>query len=263
MASKDGMSMFDGLPEREGKVLEQVVANPRISVTELATLNKVSAVTIRNILQSLEDRGLFIRSHGGGLPAFHPAMLARQASHWTLKLKLAKAASDMIKTGDEVMVIGGTTTSLIVRYLYGRNNIRIVTNSTMLLPYARTNMGLDFIFTGGKFRPEVEEMIGPATLRDLRQYHVATAFLGTDGMMPPDMMLTADTEEISQIAQTMCEQADQVVVVADSSKIGRAGFAQMMPLKRVNTLVIDDGIPPAIAEKIRRLGVKLIIVPAK
>ena len=215
--------MFEQLSEREERILGSLAENPRLGVNDLAKIHGVSDVTIRSILNGLEDKAFFVRSHGGGFPAFHPAMLARIKNHSELKLKLAMRAADFIAPGMSVMLVGGTTTSFIPRFLLGKSEIKIVTNSTLLLPYARINPRIDFIFTGGDFRPEIEEMVGPIAIRELRQFHVDAVFTGIDGYTEPDG-LTADTTEIAEIVQTMVAQSDRTVIVTDSSKFMRKGI---------------------------------------
>jgi DeoR family galactitol utilization operon repressor len=120
-------------------------------------------------------------------------------------------------------------------------------------------MGLKITFTGGEFRPENEVMVGPTALRELEQFHVATAFLGADGILP-DKGVTADSVEIAEVVRTMAAQAERLVVLADSSKTLRAGFAYIMPLEKVHTLITDTNIQPEVASAIRKAGVQIITV---
>jgi DeoR/GlpR family transcriptional regulator of sugar metabolism len=251
--------MFDSLSPREEGIIQKIMENPRVSVADLAKGFGVSEVTIRNDLNDMAEQGLIVRTRGGGMPAFHPSILERQRINHAGKLRIAKAAAKMIESGDEIMLVGGTTTSLIPRHLYGKRDIKMVTNSTYLLPYARTNMGLKITFTGGEFRPENEVMVGPATLRALKQFHVATAFLGADGIQP-DKGVTADSVEIAEVVRTMAAQAERLVLLADSSKTLRAGFAYIMPLEKVHTFITDKDIRPEVANAIRKAGVQLITV---
>jgi len=251
--------MLDNLSEREERMIQKLMENPRISVTELAKDFGVSEVTIRNILNDMAEQGLIVRTRGGGLPAFHPSILQRQQVNPEEKLRIAKAAADLIKSGDELMLVGGTTTSLVPRFLNGKRDIKIVTNSTYLLPYARTNMGIKITFTGGEFRPENEAMVGPTTLRELAQFHVSTAILGADGFMP-DKGVTADSVEIAEVVRTMAAQAERLILLADSSKTLRAGFAYIMPLEKVHTFITDSKIQPEVAKAIRKAGVQVITV---
>lgn len=251
--------MLDSLSPREEGIINKMMENPRVSVADLAKDFSVSEVTIRNDLNDMAEQGLIVRTRGGGLPAYHPSILERQGLNHDIKLRLAKAAAEMIDSGDEIMLVGGTTTSLIPRFLYGKRDIKVVTNSTYLLPYARTNMGLKVTFTGGEFRPENEVMVGPATLRELAQFHVATAFLGADGIMP-GKGVTADSVEIAEVVRTMAAQAERLVVLADSSKTLRAGFAYIMPIENVHTFITDTDIRPDVASAIREAGVQLMTV---
>jgi len=251
--------MLDNLSEREAGIVERMMANPRITVPMLAKAFDVSEVTIRTDLASMEEQGIIVRLRGGGMPAFHPSILARQGVQRDVKMRLAKAAAGLIKNGDEIMLVGGTTTSLIPRFLYGKRNIRIVTNSTYLLPYARTNEGLKIIFTGGEFRAECEAMVGPTALRELAQFHVQSAFLGADGL-DPEKGVMADSVEIAEVVRTMSQQAQRLILLADSSKTKRAGFAYIMPLEKIHTLITDNGIDDVTAQAIREKGVKICIV---
>lgn len=257
--SKGKRKVLDSLSEREEDILMLFMDNPRLTVPEIAQLTKVSEVTVRHDLKEMEAEGVIIRAHGSGMPAFHPAMLARQMKNRDAKLAIAKVAAEMILPGDKIMLVGGTTTSLVPRFLYGKSGIKIVTNSTSLLPYVRTNPGIQVIFTGGDFRPEAEVMVGPTTLREISQFHVPTAFVGTDGMIL-DKGLTANSVEIAETVRVMAEHSDRQVLLSDSSKVGRSGFAAIMPLENVDTFVTDDNLPPDAALAIREKGVKLVLV---
>ena len=253
--------MFDSLSDRARQVLDFIVEQPRISVAELAAACGISEVSVRSILRDLERNGLYVRAYGGGMPGFHPDMLRRIAVNDQVKLRLARAAAEIVQDGDDLMLVGGTTTSLMARYLYGKSNVKVITNSTLLMQYARTNGGVKFIFTGGDFRPELEEMVGPVTVRELRQFHVRTLFTGIDGFVP-GQGFTANLPEVAEVVQTMREQSDRAVVVTDSSKFARTGFAAMMPLKGVDMLITDDGIPQDVVAQLEEIGIDIRVVAA-
>ena len=70
-----------GNSKRESRILDYLRVDSEITVSELSRLLEVSVVTVRNDLRSLEEQGMVIRSHGGAIPAFHPDMLQKKASH--------------------------------------------------------------------------------------------------------------------------------------------------------------------------------------
>jgi DeoR family galactitol utilization operon repressor len=157
------------------------------------------------------------------------------------------------------MITAGTTTSLIPRFLVGRQGVNIVTNSTLLLPYVRNNPGLSVTLTGGEFRPASEALIGPATIRELGQFHVSKAFLGSDGISLKKG-ITADSADLADVCRRMSEQARQTIVLADSSKLGRVGFAHIMPASLIDILITDAGAPAAEIDGLRKKGVDVRLV---
>jgi len=232
---------------------------PELSVGELSQRFGVSEVTIRSDLKSLATQGLVLRHHGGGQPTLHTNVSDRLRAHTEEKTRIARAAAELIDDLDDVMITAGTTTSLIPRFLLGRQGVNIVTNSTLLLPYVRNNPGVSVTLTGGEFRPSIEALTGPATIRELGQFHVAKAFLGSDGISA-DRGPTADSADIADICHRMSEQARQTIVLADASKLGREGFAHIMPISRINILITDNHAPASEVAKLRKKGVDVRLV---
>jgi DeoR family galactitol utilization operon repressor len=245
--------------ERKQRILELLMESPALSVSELGSAFHVSDVTIRNDLNDLAAQGLLVRQHGGGLPALHANIVERQRTRIDEKCRISRAAAELIADSDDIMITAGTTTSLIPRFLLGRQGVNIVTNSTLLLPYVRNNPGLHVTLTGGEFRPALEAMTGPATIRELQQFHVGKAFLGSDGLTS-EKGITADSAEIAEVCRLMSEQARQTIVLADSTKLGRAGFAHIMPAARIDILITDAGAPAAEVARLRKKGVTVRLV---
>ncbi len=243
--------------EREREILNFLTTDPSLSVTKISELLGVSSVTIRSDLGSLETQGFIIRSRGGASPAFHPEILRRQKTQVEVKNQIARKAASLVSDGDTIMIEAGTTTALIAKYLTGKRNIRIVTNSTLIIPYARSNPGIHLSVVGGTFRPETEALVGPMALSGLESFFVKTAFVGTDGFTLENGM-SSHFPEAAAVLKRVVERAETAVLVADSSKYGNTGFVSIMPLTAVAKIVTDRKLPQAAAERIRRQGVELV-----
>ncbi|HON47249.1 MAG TPA: DeoR/GlpR family DNA-binding transcription regulator [Kiritimatiellia bacterium] len=244
---------------RKQQILELLMEQPELSVSELSRHFGVSEVTIRSDLRELEAQGHLVRQHGGGLPTLHTNVAERQRARIDEKTRIARAAADLIGDFDDVMITAGTTTSLIPRFLIGRQGVNIVTNSTLLLPFVRHTPGLSVTLTGGEFRPAIEALTGPATIRELEQFHVGKAFLGSDGITA-DKGTTADGADIADVCRRMSQQARQTIVLADASKLGREGFAHIMPASEIDILITDTAAPQDEVERLRKKGVDVRIV---
>jgi DeoR family galactitol utilization operon repressor len=249
--------MIANLTDREKRILEMLAEDTNLSVAQISEILEVSRVTIRSDFTSLEEKGLIIRTRGGAFPAFHPEILDRQKRGVENKKRIAKAAAALIDDGDTVMINDGTTTSLIPKYLLGKRDISIVTNSTLIIPMARVNPALKLTLVGGEFRPSSEAIVGPVALRDLENFHVRFAFLGTGGFSIENG-LTTHLVEGAEILRKMTELSEKRVLVADSDKYGKNGFVRILPLDGIDILITDKGLDPAEKERLEETGIEVI-----
>jgi len=232
---------------------------PQISVSGLSLQFNVSEVTIRSDLKQLSSMGVINRRQGGALPAFHAQIMEQQRHHPAEKMRIARAAAELIDDLSDVMISSGTTTSLIPRFLIDRENVKIVSNSTLILPYIRTSTRIQTTLTGGEFRPAFEAMTGSATISELKKFHVSTAFIGADGISI-EKGITADNTEIADVCRHMLEQAQKTIVVADASKIGRVGFANITQAANIDLLITSKEAPASEISELRKAGVEVRLV---
>jgi len=243
----------------EKRILSMIADNNSVNVADIAKILDVSAVTVRNYLATLEEKGLIVRCKGGALPAFHPSILERQRHRTEEKQRIARAAADMVHDGEAIMIEAGTTTALVTKYLLGRRDIHVVTNSVLLLQYARNIPTLHLTVAGGEFRPATESFVGSQTLRQLEEFHVATAFIGTDGFSLENG-LTTHLMEGAEVVRKMVERADRVVLVADSAKYGRKGFVKVLDMASVHRIVTDSALPVEAVETFASIHVDVVRV---
>lgn len=249
---------MEQLDERERKIINLLIDDPHISVNAMSGQLGVSTVTIRSDFDSLVEKGYLIRTRGSALPAFHPDIIARQRENSQIKAAIAKCAASLISDGQSIMIEAGTTTALIGKYLLGKRDINLVTDSTLLLPYARSNPSIHLTFVGGTFRPEAESMIGAMALAQLREFYVQTAFIGTDGFSRENG-LTTHLREAVEIVKAMHERSDKTVLLADSRKWNQAGFARIIPLDALDILITDSGFPESSRLIMEEMGINVLI----
>jgi len=245
--------------ERHRKIIELLADDKEIAVSTISEILEVSVVTIRNDLNSLAEEGLIVRTHGGALPAFHQNILDRQKKMIHEKRRIAKAAAELVNNGDKIMIIAGTTAVLMAKYLLGKQDVHVVTNSTLIFPYARMNPSLHVTVVGGEFKASAEGIVGPVALKNLEQFHVRTAFLGTDGFSLKTGV-TADLLETAEVGRKMVEHSERRVLLADSSKYGRAGFALIGPLGGMDVIITDDKLPKKEVALLKENGLSILIV---
>lgn len=249
--------MIANLKEREKEILNMLYEDQSVSISQLCDHFGVTVVTLRKDLDKLESNGLIVRTHGGAVPVFDRTINERMKFNSEEKHAIAKAAANLISDGDRVMISAGTTSSLIMRYLFGKRNIHIVTNSTLLLTYSRINPAISVTLIGGEFMTSAEAISGSSALKQLSQFHVSKSFIGSDGFSLVGGA-TADHYELAEVCKQMIRCADEPILLVDSSKLGKRGFAFIGELEKFHT-IITRNLPTKEIELLAEMGVKNII----
>ena len=248
--------MIAELTERERGILNRLSADGSVSVGVLARDFELSEVTIRGDLKILEEKGWLSRTRGGAAPALHRDILERQRIFPAQKNAIARAAAELVRDGDVIMIEAGTTTALIARYLAGKRDIHVVTNSTLVFSFARMYPNLQITMTGSEFRRATESMVGPIALETIARLNVRLAFVGTDGFTL-ERGMTTHLMEGAEIVKAMKAHAETTVLAADSSKYGKIGFSHVLPLCAMNLILTDEDLTGQAEAELRDAGINI------
>ncbi|HUR05898.1 MAG TPA: alkaline phosphatase, partial [Nonomuraea sp.] len=115
------------------------------------------------------------------------------------------------------------------------------------------------VTTGGSARAESYELVGPVATGMLADVALDVAVLGVDAL---DVKhgASAHGEGEAAVNRLMADKARQVIVVADSSKLGRRAFALVCPLSKINILVTDSTAPAELTAGFADAGIRVIRV---
>src|SRR5205807_3833080 len=160
--------------ERHQYILELLGSGGRVLTSELSSRYRVSEDTICRDLRESASSGRIQRVHGGALPRRAEAVpfVSRQQIDMESKIGIARAAADMIRDGQVVLVDGGTTNLRIASYLSRERSATIVTNSPPLALALADHPKLSVLMLGGNFLKEERVTIGIETIRQIGRAHV-------------------------------------------------------------------------------------------
>jgi len=250
--------------ERQQAIAEQVLARGRASVADLAQTYDVTTETVRRDLAVLDRAGVLRRVHGGAVPvrALHlvePSVDERESTRAECKYAIAAAAADFFpRSGASVLFDAGTTTARVAALLPADRELLVVTNS---VPIAARLAGLGSVslqLLGGRVRGLTQATVGDHAVETLRTLRVDVAFIGTNGISLRHGLSTPDPDEAA-VKRAMVGCANFVVVVADSSKIGREEFVCFAPIEYVDVLVTDSEITPADRARFTDQGLDVVV----
>lgn len=234
--------------QRQERILAELRRNGAVRVADLTDLLGVSDMTIRRDLEQLAGEGVARKVHGGavlaGQVAFEPGFAAKSQLAQPAKQAIAEHAAILIQPGAAIALSAGTTTWAMARSVALIAGLTVVTNSTTV---ADVITGLDtanqvtVILTGGVRTPSAA-LVGPVADRTIASMHVDQLFLGVHGM---DVRAGFTTPNLAEATtnRALVESAREVVVLADSSKWGVVGLADIGPLDLAATVITDDGLP--------------------
>ena len=249
--------------ERRESILEILNKNKRITTVELSKIFNIGEATLRRDLKELEERGLIQRTHGGAIlvdnASEEVAFKEREIQKKDEKERIARFISQIVRNGETLMMDGGSTTLKVANALRVKNGLTIVTNSHLIANESLGYNGCRLILAGGELQEKTFVTVGPITDYTLRQFRADRVILGMSAMMIDEGFFTVNLHE-SEIKRTMMKCGKEVIVVMDSSKIGKMTFSFVSDFSTIDKLIIDDGISAEDIEKLESKGIEVIVV---
>jgi DeoR family fructose operon transcriptional repressor len=242
--------------------VELVSANDGHSVEELAEELGYSKATIRRDLRELEDRGLVERSHGGAVPVTtvgrEQTYGQKEVQNLDGKRAIADRAVEEITEGQVVFFDAGTTTMQVAQKAPKDGSVLSVTNSPRLAVELGEEEN-DVKLTGGTLRRRTRALVGPTAESFMERTNFDLLFLGTNAI-DLEGGLTTPNEDEARMKQLMVEKASRVVLVADTTKVGKRSFVQFAELSDVDTFITDGELPPREREAFENQGMTVVEV---
>ena len=232
--------------KRRQYILNNIDSNGRIRVSDIAEQLKVTEVTVRRDLSELQKKGLLTKTYGGAVLAAppQPSVSARLSESRNLAAKkmIGKLASQLVKYGDIIYLESGSTCYEIIPYLVEHKDLTIIVNSLLLAnrlhEYTRHNV----IITGGQYRPDRMDMIGPTAEAAIGQLAGFKAFTGADDISIDGGISGADTATVT-FAKLVLRQAAQAIFVGDRTKFDNPALYKIANIDRLDYIVTDR--PPS------------------
>lgn len=237
---------------RRNQILDIMKENPRVRVDDLAAKFKVSLITIRRDLQYLEDRKLLVRFYGGASYANQKEVEENEVKLY--RKLIAKYAATLVEDGDSLFINTSSNALQMLTYV-NRQNITVITNNGRAIDLDYQE-GISIILTGGELRHPKETMVGDFAIRNLQTVFPKKAFIGCSAISPFSGMTTENAAEV-KINEIMIQNAKNVYILADHTKIGKDSSFTSSPIHGIGHLITDEKAPEDVLNELRAVGVKI------
>lgn len=250
--------------QRHRIIISATQDHPVIRVAELCSLTGASEATIRRDIATLHDARKIRRVRGGAealTQTRFPGLAGRSFSdnetrNIDQKRAIAREAVELCDDGEPIIINGGTTTFQMVHPLANRR-CQVFTNSFPIAEHLLKNSQNSVMLPGGLIYREQNIVLSPFDNDVTRNFYARRMFMGAQGVAKIGVM-EADPLLI-QAEQKLIGQADELVLLVDSSKFENRSSLVLCPLERINVLITDDRISDRAAAMIEATEVKLII----
>ena len=250
--------------DRRLKILETVAEEQTIQVVELTARFRVSEMTIRRDIKRLERDGFLRRTYGGATAhltrSLDLAFNARALQSAREKRLIGMTAARLVLEASSLFIGIGTTCEQFGRYIRARPDLTVVTGSVPIASQLGTR-SMHTVVLGGTVRQDELSCIGPAARATLDRYRFDIAVIGAAGLSA-EAGVTDMIDEEADIHRQAIERAGRVIVLADGSKLGLVALASVAPISAIDVLVTDPGADPSQLQRMRDLGVEVILATA-
>lgn len=247
--------------ERQQTIVRLLEEQPGIKVVQLATILNVSEGTIRNDLNALEAEQRIKRVRGGAVLLDMPQAIdlhKTKISNAEAKKRIAHWAAEMVEDGDAILLDASTTVRSMAPHLQSRQNLTIVTNGLETARLLATETSHTVVLIGGIVSSSGNATTSQMSHEIIENLHIRTAFVSGVGFTL-DKGLTERSIEEAQLKQSMLASAQRTVVLLDSTKIGKVGFAPLVGLDNISNLLTDSDVSNEFIEQVRETGVNLLV----
>jgi DeoR family ulaG and ulaABCDEF operon transcriptional repressor len=250
--------------ERHRIILSAVQEKPVVTVPELVELTESSEATIRRDIAALHLQKRLRRVRGGAESITPPQFMGiagrpfsvNETLHAAQKRAIAREAVELCRDGDPIIINGGTTTFQMVHFLTNRR-MTIFTNSFPIADHLLKHSKNTVMLSGGTIYREQNIILSPFENDVTRNFYAKRMFMGAQGLGPLGLM--EGDPLLIQAEQKLIDQADELVVLIDSSKFRQRSSLILCRLARISTVVTDAGLEDRDARMLEDAGVSLVV----
>jgi len=216
----------------------------------------VSEATIRRDIATLHIQKKLRRVRGGAEAISPPPFVGlvgrtfavSETMHNREKQAIARAAVDLCEDGEPIIINGGTTTFQMVHPLASRR-MQVFTNSFPIAEHLLKHS-----------KNTVAVILSPFDNDVTSNFYARRMFMSAQGLGPLGLMESDPL--LIQAEEKLIGQADELVVLVDSSKFEQRSSLVLCPLTRIDTVITDDGISDKAAAMLESADIQLIVANA-
>ncbi len=250
--------------KRKEQIMTLLTDKGSVEVSELCKIFHVTTMTIRRDLDELRNDGRIARSHGGAILSDYNTLLERPFQtrmniNQEKKLAIALSAASLLEDGQKIFISSGSTTYLFARSLDNSRKLLVATDALNIASELVTRTNISVVLVGGELRSNTLSITGTFAEKMIRQFRYQRGFIGVTSIGSDGTLYSGAVVETG-IYAAIFETVKDVIILADSTKLGVEDFVGVGNLGKGYTLVTNNDAPQSLIKTYRHLKANVITV---
>ncbi|MGW0999488.1 DeoR/GlpR family DNA-binding transcription regulator [Streptomyces sp. NPDC002523] len=249
--------------DRRRRILQLARQTGSVDVMRLAEDLGVAKETVRRDLRVLEQHGLVRRTHGGAHPVesagFETTLAFRTTRSVPEKLRIAKAAAELLDDAETVFIDEGFTPQLIAEALPDDRPLTVITASLTTAAGLAVRDNITVLLLGGRVRGGTIATVGQWATGMLSGFVVDLAYVGANGISR-EYGLTTPDPAVSEVKNLAVRASRRRVFAGVYTKFGVVSFSRFAEVGDFEAIVTDTGLSQTEAHRYARMGPRIIRV---
>jgi DeoR family transcriptional regulator, fructose operon transcriptional repressor len=251
--------------ERRDKIISLVKKKGEVTTRELCEVTGTSLMTINRDLKFLEKNNIIVKIHGGAIfprsKLYELAYDKRLTTNLKEKEIIAKKAINFIYEGDSIILDESTTSIILARQVAKQtfSNLTVITNSNYVIDELKQAENIIIISTGGQYLSKSNSFTGIYTEYTLSKLRIKKLFFSVAGISIKDGITDDILSEIN-VKNRMCEIADKIYLLVDSSKFNIVLTHKVGDISLADVIISDKEPDGTFLAALRKMDKKIEVI---
>lgn len=247
---------MDAMEIRRNAIVELVNKYGTVSFSQIKEqFSNVSEMTLRTDLKALDEAKEIVRIHGGAksvqlVIGTDDYLTRRAVRNIQAKQEIAKKALKLIQPDTAIFMDSGSTTTELAKIFPDQSNLIYTSGLSCAIELSGLSKPTVMI-PGGKLNRYSQSVNGYSALKEIERVNFDQVFLGVT-YYSSTAGFTCGSDDESFIKSTAMHQSDQVIVLMDSSKVGKKCSYKICDISDVDLIISDGKLPEDFLEECQK-----------
>lgn len=251
--------------DRQARILKLLDQKGDVHLQQLKDVfPKVSLMTLRRDLISLENEGRLVRTHGGAVSmkrfvlnqGEEDSYSLRAAENVDSKIKIAEKAVLLVEKGRSIYFDAGSTIMCLAKELPD-DNYSILTSGLNIALEIVKKQKASVVALGGFLNKNTLSVSGPDATESIENINIDIAFMSASGFSLSGGFTVSNIYEC-ELKKKIVRKAKRLIMLMDSAKINKSMAFTFAGLKDIDVWVAENELPPDVRAEALANGVELI-----